>query len=155
MTSDRETSALEKARARRELRKAVEGVMNGGLDRDACRDVLADLLVELSEDGDRALAPIAQPARMNGVAHGARPALRKAGRPKGTTTRGGRGLTKRVLAILAEHPKIPIRELAKLTFGADGKREVNRTRAVLTAQKKMETVRNVGQGEWEVVPPKP
>lgn len=155
MASDRETSALKRAHGRRELRLAVEQVIARGLDRDACRDVLADLLVELSEDGEQAHR---SPVRANGVVPDATPNPRvtrrrigKAGRPIGTTAKSGRGPTRQLLAILAEHPRAPIKELARLAFGADGKYEQTRTRTVLTAQKKIGTVRNVGTGKWEVV----
>lgn len=77
-----------------------------------------------------------------------------AGRPRKADAPSG-GRTAVLLETLRANPAMPLGDLAKAVYGGvDDEASRNRTRSLLAALKKRKPpqVRNVGAGQWEVIP---
>lgn len=156
MLAATETKALEKARAKREVRRVVEDAL-ARLDAADRRDVLADLFVDTADGPIVVSPPSARP--LNGARSeassppvGREQARRSgAGRPKGSTAANTSGRTATLLRVLAERPGMPIKEMAMAVYGSDATKTQNKTRSLLVAQKRSGKVNNPVPGKWEVV----
>lgn len=134
------TADLSQALQRRETKRQIAKL----LERLSASDRKAVLLDLIADGDDRAEAPEPKP-----VAAG-RP-------PKPAETMGveAPGRTDTLLRLLTEQPGTSIGALATRVYGDAGESSRNKVRSLLASLKKRGIVKNVGTGEWEVVPQKP
>ncbi len=135
------SQAVRRAETKRQIAKLLDPLP--AADRKA---VLLDLIAEGSPSsaapevvGPPPRAPVGRPR----ILHPARP----------TDGEAATGRTDLLLGVLMEKPRTGIGDLAMRVYGDSGESSRNRVRSLLASLKKQDRVRNVGTGEWEVVPP--
>lgn len=118
------------------------------------RAVLAELLFDESNAAATA-APAPKAATPSGTSHVAKPSggARRSHHKKKSNGKKAESpaRTATLLATLAAHPRMPVRDLAMAVYGSNDSKAQDKTRSLLAAQKNAKKVNNPKPGEWEVV----